>query len=164
MTASSASKSRPRDGSVKESGSRRAQQDAGAALVDERIGQQLGRQVGTTRLPGQPHMAQEGRSVEPLVGARQGSGEIIRVEWLARDCPRVQPGGERAEAGLGGFPQVEGRLERGSDAGGAGKTRSVAPDDHQGTVAAPGSQRGHSHDWEKYTRPRAVRPPRRLRR
>ena len=101
----------------------RAEQHARAALVDQRVGQQLGRRSRRRATAGQPHVVQEGRAVQPLVGAGQGRAPGRRGSTaVPGSSPRPERAASSARAGCASVPAVQGRLQ-GGNAGGAGAQR-----------------------------------------
>ncbi len=90
-------------------------------------------------------MVEKRRSVDPLVGARQGRPEARLLKPLPRDRPAVEPCRQLRERGCRTRPVVERGLERGSDRGRARKDAAVGPHHQEGPIPGPVAQRRQPH-------------------
>ena len=122
---------------------RRAGDRAGPAARPSPPGRRAGRSAASggrsapARLARQPHVAEEGRSVEPLVGPGQGSGQGRRVERLARLLAAVQAGGQGAQIALGAGPSCR------APPAASGRCRSRGRSGSRLSRPRPGFRRAH---------------------
>ena len=122
--------------------SRRAEQHARAALVDERIGSQRLRRLGAARLAHEDHVVEERRAVDPLVRARQ---RRVRARARRAAAPATCAALERARraraAAARASPSRRAPLAASARSRSPRAKRAPSRDDHhQRPVAAPGPQ------------------------
>ena len=85
----------------------RPEQVTGAALIDERIGLERLRRLGTARLADQDHVIEERGAVDPFVRARERCAEAVRIDRHAIERAAIELIGDRAQLGLGRTPVIE---------------------------------------------------------
>ncbi|MCY1169992.1 hypothetical protein D9M73_100470 [compost metagenome] len=93
----------------------RPQKPIGPALIHQRIMPEAVGQLRRARLPHQGDMVHIGRSVRPLVRARQGCRRLMLVEAPHRNHLMFQIGAEILQIGQQPLPIVEGGLQRRRD-------------------------------------------------
>jgi len=99
---------------------------------------------------------EERRAVDPLVRAREGRTEAVRIDRRAVECTAVELVGDRAQRGLGGGPVVEGALQRRPGIGSWSAGLAIASNDEKSSVSGAVAKSRELH----LAAPYAARPNR----
>ena len=112
----------------------RAEECVGGPLVHQWLGGEILRQRQAASARDEIDVIEIGRSVQPLIGARQGRQGGAFVEPVGRKCADfeimrqiLQPGGDV-------LPIIQSRLQRVGDGAGGHAAGQITADDDQGSV------------------------------